>query len=236
MKAVIQYEDDAIIVIHKPSGIATETARIGQADVVSELKNYLKAKGKGTYLGTVHRLDQPVEGLLVFAKTQEAARVLTKQLESGALKKSYAALVPKLSNENVTEGNLEDYLLKDSRTNLSKVVSPDTQGAKKAKLTWRLIQNIEIGDAGFSLVEVEIYTGRHHQIRVQMSHAGMPLVGDCKYGNELSQELSEKLGIRQTALLANHLSFKHPVTKKQMQFLLPYPDEWKINNCTKSSQ
>lgn len=234
MKAVIQYEDDAIIVIHKPSGIATETARIGQADVVSELKNYLKAKGKGTYLGTIHRLDQPVEGLLVFAKTQEAARVLAKQLESGALKKSYAALVPKLCNDNVTEGNLENYLLKDSRTNLSKVVSSDSQGAKKAKLSWRLIQNIEVGGAGFSLVEVEIFTGRHHQIRVQMSHAGMPLLGDCKYGNKLSQELSEKLGIRHTALLANRLSFMHPVTKKQMQFSLSYPDGWKINNCAKN--
>lgn len=231
MKAVIQYEDDAIIVIHKPSGIATETARIGQADVVSELKNYLKAKGAGTYLGTIHRLDQPVEGLLVFAKTKEAARILTKQLESGVLKKSYAALVPKLCDGTAAQGSLEDYLLKDGRTNLSKVVSANTPGAKKARLNWRLLQNAQDEDAGFSLVEIEIFTGRHHQIRVQMSHAGMPLLGDCKYGNALSAELSEKLGIRQTALLANHLVLKHPITNKQMQFAIPYPDSWKNNNC-----
>ena len=233
MRSVIEYEDDAIIVIHKPSGIATETARIGQADVVRELKNYLKAKGKGTYLGTIHRLDQPVEGLLVFAKTQEAARDLTKQLESGALRKSYAALVPKIGAGEMAQGSLEDYLLKDGRTNLSKVVSADTQGAKKAKLSWRWMQNVEVGDISFSLVEVEIFTGRHHQIRVQMSHAGMPLLGDCKYGNGFSQELSEKLGIRQTALLANHLALKHPVTKKRMEFSLPYPENWEINNCAK---
>lgn len=228
MKSVIQYEDDAIIVIHKPSGIATETARIGQADVVSELKNYLKAKGKGTYLGTVHRLDQPVEGLLVFAKTQEAARALTKQLENGSLKKSYTALIPKLENENATQGDLEDYLLKDGRTNLSKVVGANTQGAKKARLSWKLLRNIEAENVSFSLVEVEIFTGRHHQIRVQMSHAGMPLLGDVKYGNEHSKELSDKLGIRQTALLANHVALIHPVTKKPMQFEIPYPEDWKI--------
>lgn len=227
MKAIIQYEDEAILVIHKPAGIATETARIGQADVVSELKNYLKAKGKGTYLGMIHRLDQPVEGLLVFAKTQEAAKGLSKQLENGTLKKSYAALVPKLENGNVTQGELEDYLLKDARTNLSKVVAAGTQGGKKAKLSWKLLQDIETVECAYSLVEVEIFTGRHHQIRVQMSHAGMPLLGDNKYGNTKSRELSDKLALRHTALLANRLSVIHPITKEKMQFEIPYPKEWK---------
>ncbi len=229
MKSVIQYEDDAIIVIHKPAGIATETARIGQADVVSELKNYRKAKGQDTYLGTVHRLDQPVEGLLVFAKTQEAAGALTKQLESGVLKKSYAVLVPKLDEKKGTQGILEDFLLKDGRTNLSRVVAADTKGAKKAKLSWKLLRDIETAEADYSLLEVEIYTGRHHQIRVQLSHAGMPLLGDCKYGSSESGALSEKLGIKQVALLANHLTLEHPVTKKQMQFAIAYPGSWKIN-------
>ena len=228
MKAVIQYEDDAILVIHKPAGIATETARIGQADVVSELRNYLKAKGKGTYLGMVHRLDQPVEGLLVFAKTPEAAKALTKQLENGTLKKSYAALVPKIEGESGKQGELEDYLLKDGKTNLSKVVTAGTQGAKKAKLSWKILQDIETAEAAYSLIEVEIFTGRHHQIRVQMSHAGMPLLGDSKYGNTVSKELSERLGIRHTALLANRLGLIHPVTKKKMQFEIPYPEKWNV--------
>lgn len=228
MKAIIKYEDDAILVIHKPAGIATETARIGQADVVSELKNYLKAKGKGTYLGMIHRLDQPVEGLLVFAKTPEAAKALTKQLENGTLKKAYAALIPEIESENVTQGELEDYLLKDGRTNLSKVVAASTQGAKKAGLSWKLLQHIERTEMKYALVEVEIFTGRHHQIRVQMSHAGMPLLGDGKYGNDVSRELSQKLGLRHTALLANRLRLMHPVTKQSMQFEIPYPAEWRI--------
>ena len=228
MTAIIKYEDDAILVIHKPAGIATETARLGQADVVSELKNYLKAKGKGTYLGMIHRLDQPVEGLLVFAKTPEAAKLLTKQLESGTLKKSYAALVLKNEGNAERQGELEDYLLKDARTNLSKVVTANTQGAKKAKLSWKLLHDIEKEEAAYSLIEVEIFTGRHHQIRVQMSHAGMPLLGDSKYGNDTSREITEKLGLRHTALLANRLSVVHPVTKEKMQFEIPYPKEWQL--------
>lgn len=227
MKAIIKYEDDAILVIHKPAGIATETARIGQADVVSELKNYLKAKGKGTYLGMIHRLDQPVEGLLVFAKTPEVAKALTKQLENGTLKKSYAALIPKIKAENAIKGEVEDYLLKDGRTNLSKVVAAGTQGAKKAKLSWKLLQHIETVECAYSLVEVEIFTGRHHQIRVQMSHAGMPLLGDNKYGNTSSRALSDVLALRHTALLANHLELTHPLTREKMQFEIPYPAEWK---------
>lgn len=228
MKAIIKYEDDAILVIHKPAGIATETARLGQADVVSELKNYLKEKGKGTYLGMIHRLDQPVEGLLVFAKTPEAAKALTKQLENGTLKKSYVALVLKKEGNAERQGELEDYLLKDARTNLSKVVTAGIQGAKKAKLSWKLLQDIEKEEVAYSLIEVEIFTGRHHQIRVQMSHAGMPLLGDSKYGTEASRKLTEKLGIRHTALLANRLSVSHPVTKEKMQFEIPYPKEWQL--------
>lgn len=234
MRAIIKYEDDAIIVIHKPSGIATETARIGQVDIVSELKNYRKAKGEGTYLGTIHRLDQPVEGLLVFAKTQKAAAILTKQLEDGVLKKSYVALVPGICDKKITEGSLEDYLLKDGRTNLSKVVSADTKGAKKARLSWKLLSTIEASGIQYALVHVEIFTGRHHQIRVQMSHAGMPLLGDSKYGNALSKELSDRLEIKQTALLANRLLFIHPITKKPMQFEISYPKSWKIDDSVNS--
>ena len=120
MRTEILYEDETILVIKKPAGLATQTSKIGEPDVVSELKKYLAESGKkNPYIGVVHRLDQPVEGLLVFAKTQEAARDLTKQLESGALRKSYAALVPKIGAGEMAQGSLEDYLLKDGRTNLS---------------------------------------------------------------------------------------------------------------------
>ena len=217
MDKMIVYEDSALLVVHKPAGIATETARIGQADIVSELKNYRKKKGEDTYIGVIHRLDQPVEGLLVFAKNPSAAKKLTNQLQDGTLTKKYAALVAGVPTE--PEGDLTDYLLKDARTNLSKVVSKDTKGAKEARLHWKLVQNFASdGSNAYLLVEIELFTGRHHQIRVQMSHAGFPLLGDAKYGSDQSRALSRQLGITNTALLADKLAFRHPQTGKQMDF------------------
>lgn len=231
MKAAIIYEDEEVLVVHKPAGIATQTARLGQADIESELKNYLHQSGQNTYLGMVHRLDQPVEGLLVFAKTPAAAKTLSAQLQSGALKKYYQALVPDCfegdKETSKKPHQLVDYLWKDSRTNLSKVVEKDRDGAKKAELSWQLAGVYEFKEAHFALVDIELYTGRHHQIRVQMSHAGMPLLGDSKYGTKESAELSAKLGVHQTALLANRLVFLHPSDKRQMSFALPYPKAWK---------
>jgi len=215
MDKMILYEDSALFVVHKPSGIATQTARIGQADIVSELKNYQKRKGSGAYIGVVHRLDQPVEGLLVFAKTPQAAANLSRQLDSGSLKKSYVALVDGAVSG---EAKLADYLLKDTRTNLSKVVGKETNGAKKAVLCYRGIQSCN----SFSVVEIELFTGRHHQIRVQFSHAGYPLLGDMKYGTEHAKELSKQLGIENTALLANKLSFLHPDDGSEMNFEIDY--------------
>ena len=220
MDKMIVYEDDALLVVHKPAGIATETARIGQADIVSELKNYRKKKGEDTYIGVVHRLDQPVEGLLVFAKNQNAAKKLTNELQDGTLTKKYAALVAGVPAE--PEGELTDYLLKDARTNLSKAVPKDTKGAKEARLYWRLVRSFENDNTdAYSLVEIELFTGRHHQIRVQMSHASFPLLGDVKYGSGHSRELSRQLGITNTALLADKLTFIHPQSGKKMDFTIP---------------
>lgn len=223
MNAAIVYEDQDIIVVHKPAGIATQTARIGQADVESELKNYRHKKGEDSYIGVVHRLDQPVEGLLVFAKNQVAAKKLTEDLQAGKLKKYYHALVPETNGDN---GKLEDYLLKNGTTNLSEVVSKDTKGAKHALLAWEFVKHCQKDNVNYKLIQVEIFTGRHHQIRVQMAHANMPLLGDNKYGNEQSCKLSEALGIRQTALLASKIILIHPRTKEQMEFTIPYPKKW----------
>lgn len=128
MDKMIVYEDNVLLVVHKPVGIATETARVGQADLVSELKNYRKRKGEDTYIGVVHRLDQPVEGLLVFAKDGRTAKKLSDELERRVLTKKYAALVAGVPQ--TPEGELTDYLLKDGRTNLSKVV-PRRQKAQR---------------------------------------------------------------------------------------------------------
>lgn len=212
MQTQIVYEDEAVLVIRKPAGLATESAGIGQKDVVSELKNYVAKKnpGKMPYLGIVHRLDQPVEGLLVFAKTKKAAENLTAQLGKGMLKKEYLAVVCGKVPENT--GRLVDYLIKVNGMAVVKDAA-DAQ-AKKAVLTYTKKAETE----KFTLLAVQIETGRFHQIRAQLSHAGFPILGDEKYGSEESKELSREKKIRFTALCAASLSFRHPVTGKFMAF------------------
>lgn len=220
MDKMIVYEDDVLLIVHKPAGIATQTSRLGQADVVSELKNYRKNKGEDTYIGVVHRLDQPVEGLLVFAKNQSAAEKLSRQLKNGTLKKSYLALVQGELQENAG-GALTDFLLKDKHTNLSRAVSVGTRDAKKAVLSWKCVKTF--AGKGYSLVEVALFTGRHHQIRVQLSNAGMPLLGDMKYGTDMSKALSRQSGITNTALLAYKLALLHPKTGKYLEYVIDWP-------------
>lgn len=228
MQTQIVYEDEAVLVIRKPAGLATESAGIGQKDVVSELKNYVAKKnpGKMPYLGIVHRLDQPVEGLLVFAKTKKAAENLTAQLGKGMLKKEYLAVVCGKVPENT--GRLVDYLAKEKGMAVVKNAADaktekdvDAQAekaadpqAKKAVLTYTKKAETE----KFTLLAVQIETGRFHQIRAQLSHAGFPILGDEKYGSEESKELSREKKIRFTALCAASLSFRHPVTGKTMAF------------------
>ena len=212
MQTQIVYEDEAVLVIRKPAGLATESTGIGQKDVVSELKNYVAKKnpGKMPYLGVVHRLDQPVEGLLVFAKTKKAAENLTAQLGKGTLKKEYLAVVCGKVPEN--SGRLVDYLAKEKGMGVVKDAA-DPQ-AKKAVLTYMKKAETE----KFTLLAVQIETGRFHQIRAQLSHAGFPILGDEKYGSEESKELSREKKIRFTALCAASLSFRHPVAGKVMTF------------------
>lgn len=224
MNKMIIYEDDTLIVVHKPAGIATQTSRIGQADLVSELKNYRKSRNEDTYIGVIHRLDQPVEGLLVFAKTQKAAKRLSEGISSGSLGKKYSALIAGTPPNQ--EGECIDYLLKDAHTNLSAIVPKTTKGAKEARLHWKLVKSLVAETSAYSLVEVELFTGRHHQIRVQLSGAGMPLLGDMKYGSDLSKEISRQLKIDSTALAADSLEFIHPKSGKKMNYKIDYPKSW----------
>lgn len=215
MKTEIIYEDKELVVVRKPAGLATQTARVGQADAASELKNHFKS----SYLGIVHRLDQPVEGLLVFARTRDAAAALSGQLAEGTLKKQYYAVI--CGKPPGDQGELVDYLYKDIR-NAGRAVIVDERerfrfpDAKKAILQYRLLQYMEETD--LSLMEIHIDTGRFHQIRAQMSHAGMALLGDAKYGDDAVQKRGRDLGISHMALCAYYIEFLHPVKKEKMCF------------------
>lgn len=224
MKTQIIYEDKDVLVCYKPAGIAVQSANIAQQDMVSELKNYLATQGdKNPYIGVVHRLDQPVSGVLVFAKNQSAAASLSVQVQDGRAGKIYRSLVFGAFDEVSKEGVLEDILLKDAKTNTSRVIkegSKEAKQGKKAKLSYKVLQTISVGEESYSEVEIQLFTGRHHQIRVQFANAGHPILGDTKYGSPVSAEFSAQVG-KGLKLCAYRLSFIHPGTKKEVEFTAP---------------
>lgn len=224
----ILYEDDQIIVAYKPAGIATQTARAQQQDMVSELKNYLakNSKEKGEpYLGLVHRLDQPVCGILVFAKTKSAAASLSHQIETGEMQKYYYAIV--MGRPEKESDILLDYLYKDGHNNLSYVVKKDFPEAKKAVLEYRVVKTLVALEENVeaTMLEIKLLTGRHHQIRVQLSNANLPILGDAKYGSIKSKDFSNTSACRHLALCAHKLRFKQPLTGKELTFERDPEDE-----------
>ena len=212
MLTKILSDEKDFIVCHKPAGLPTQTADFRQQDMMDELHAHY---GSG-YLGLVHRLDQPVEGILLVAKNEKTAALLTKQLQNGIVKKAYLAVTAKNNgDDNFLEQNvLKDYLIKNEKTNLSSVTEASTKGAKYAELFYRTISKTQT----LSLREVKINTGRHHQIRVQLANAGIPILGDQKYGNAVSQQLSVENNVKNVALCAYQLSFRHPNTGKEISF------------------
>ena len=208
----ILYEDKDQIVIHKPAGVATQTARLGEKDLVSEVKNHIaKASGAANpYVGIINRLDQPVEGIVLFAKNAKAAAALTKQMQDGSMQKYYLAAV---FGQLVKEADmLIDYLGKDARSNTSRVVTKASKDAKKASLEYTVMATSDM----MQFVRIHLLTGRHHQIRVQFSHREHPLIGDTKYGSNQSMALSREINAKTPALCAYRLMWKHPVTGKEM--------------------
>lgn len=226
MRTKVIYEDKDIIVAQKPAGLATQTARVGQADMVSELKNHIAPAqgGKSPYLGVIQRLDQPVEGLLVFAKNQKAAADLTKQLSGQTLNKQYYAAV--CGYAPTPEGELVDYLWKtpDGKAQVVTGEQDKHPEAKRAVLRYRIIGERNLlpssTGSGVFFTDIHIETGRFHQIRAQMAHAGMPLLGDVKYGTEESMARSRELSVRNVALCAYKLEFLHPFTGKPLSFCI----------------
>lgn len=226
MNYKIIYEDKDIIVCHKMAGLPVQTGKIGATDLVSELKNYLmksqSAKPKKEpYLGVVHRLDQPVEGVILFAKSPVVASSLSKQLTIGIMNKCYYAVAAGVPQKE--KDLLIDYLIKDNKTNSSKIVTrlagvSYPKGAKESKLEYNLLQQVQSENKSYALFDIHLLTGRHHQIRVQMANAGLPLLGDRKYGSGFCNSLSDELNVKNVALCAYKLEFTHPSTKKKLEF------------------
>ena len=209
MSLNILYEDNHIIVVEKPSGILSQADHTNDIDMLTLIKRYIKEryqKPGNVYLGLVHRLDRMTSGVMVFAKTSKAASRLSEQVREKIFKKRYLAVVDGKFEQK--QGILEDYLYKDERNNMSKVVNKDKKNAKLAKLDYEVLAYNEVKN--LSLVRVNLHTGRHHQIRVQLSHAGHSIFGDQKYGTRGQG--------KQIALWAYELTIQHPITKEEMTF------------------
>lgn len=204
------YKDNDIIVCRKPAGLAVQSKRPGQMDLYSLLMNEEareKGKGQRPYIGIVHRLDQPVEGVMVFARTPEAAASLNRQMQQHGFGKYYYAVVK--GELPAKTGILQDTLQRDGRTNLSRVVPKGTAGGKLAELSYETVKECE----GHTLLRIHLKTGRHHQIRVQLSHADCPILGDRKYG-------SVEPGEPSLALCSYRLEFAHPTQDTPMEFAI----------------
>lgn len=203
------YEDKDIIVVVKPPGMPSQGDRTSTMDVVSYLKNLSGL----SYVGVVHRLDRPVGGVMVYAKTRQAAAGLSQQIQKNQVIKKYKVVLTGKPQNN--EGTLINYLLRDGKTNTSAVVSENTSGAKQAKLNYKVLKTKEIEDDCLTLAEVELLTGRHHQIRVQMAAAGAGVWGDTKYNPQFHNKKGAWFNI---GLFSYQLAFMHPINKKKMQF------------------
>lgn len=202
----IVYEDNHLLVVVKPPNMPTQADASGDPDLHTVMKAYIAEKYNkpgAVYLGLVHRLDRPVGGLVVLARTSKAADRLSEQVRKKTLARQYVATVQGDVNE---PGELYDWLLKDERTNTVRAVPEGTPGAKDARLAYA-----PVGSAGnLTLLRVKLYTGRSHQIRVQLSNMGCAIWGDARYGGGRPGE--------QIALWGAHLGLVHPTKKEEMHF------------------
>ena len=215
------YEDNHIIVVEKKPNIPSQKDKTEDIDMLTIIKQYIKEKYNKpgeVYLALIHRLDRPVGGVMVFAKTSKAAARLSEEVRSRNLKKEYLVIVDgKMKKE---EGTLEDYLLKNEKTNTSKVVKEGTKNSKYAKLDYKVLKYNE--EIDLSVLKINLHTGRHHQIRVQLANSGHSICGDQKYGTRGRG--------KQISLWAYKLSFTKKKKKKQLTFY-SIPEKigsWKI--------
>lgn len=221
MELKVLYEDNHIIVVEKPVNIPSQGDKTGDIDMLTIIKQYIKEKYNKpgeVYLGLVHRLDRPTGGVMVFARTSKAASRLCEQVRDKKMHKKYLCIVD--GKMESPKGIMKDFLLKNEKTNTSKVVKEGIKNAKEGILEYEVVKYNE--EINMSVVKVDLYTGRHHQIRVQFSSRGHSLSGDQKYGIR-----GRGKGL---ALWAYSLSFIHPTTKQELTFE-DFPEKvgsWKI--------
>ena len=218
----VLFEDNHILIVNKRAGDITQGDKTGDKPLSEVVKEYVKDKYNkpgNVFIGTVHRLDRPTSGIVIFARTSKALERLNKMLRDKVIQKTYWAIVknqPKVKTDTLT-----NFLKKDSKKNKSFVYKKEIEGSKKATLHFKVIQQLD----NYSLLEVDLETGRHHQIRTQLSHIGSPIKGDLKYGFDRSNKDGS------ISLHARKINFIHPVTKETITLTAPTPKDPIWNAC-----
>ena len=219
----IVYEDNHLIIVNKKSGELVQGDITGDKSLIDILKDYIKTKydKKGNvFLGLVHRLDRPVSGLVIFAKTSKALSRMSEMFRNGEVEKRYWAIVTK--KPPYKKSSIESYLYRNQKQNKTYVVDARRKDAKLSRLTYTLLASIE----RYHLLEIELHTGRHHQIRCQLASIASPIKGDLKYGASRSNKDGS------ISLISKKLKFIHPVSKKliSLEAQLPKTDLWHLFN------
>jgi len=218
----ILFEDNHLIIVNKKAGDITQGDKTGDAPLSDIIKDYIKEKYNkpgNVYLGVVHRLDRPTSGVIIFAKTSKALSRTTKMLRDKEINKTYWAVVKNKPKKK--KDTLINYLKKNPKNNKSYAVGENVNGAKKAILHYEVIKELD----NYSLLEINLETGRHHQIRTQLSNIGSPIKGDLKYGFPRSNKDAS------IHLHARKIAFTHPVSKEKIEVLAPTPQDVIWNNC-----
>jgi 23S rRNA pseudouridine1911/1915/1917 synthase len=211
----VLYEDNHIIIVNKRAGEIVQGDKTGDVPLVETVKEYIKeryAKPGAVFLGVTHRVDRPVSGVVVFARTSKALARLNDMFRTQQVQKTYWAVVRELPPQ--PEATLTHWLVRNERMNKSFAYDSERSGAKRASLTYRVIGKSE----RYHLLEVHLHTGRHHQIRCQLAHIGSPIVGDLKYGAPRSNPDGS------ICLHARTIEFGHPVSHIQIRVEAPLPD------------
>ena len=211
----VVYEDNHIVVVNKTSSEIVQGDKTGDTPLSEMVKQYLKEKYNkpgNVFIGVTHRLDRPVSGLVVFAKTSKALPRLNEMFRNGEVKKTYWAIVKECPKE--TEGELVHYLVRNEKQNKSYAYDKEVKNSKKAVLHYKLIGHSQ----NYYLLEVDLKTGRHHQIRCQLAKMGCPIKGDLKYGSPRSNPDGS------ICLHARTVQFVHPVTKEMIRLTAPVPE------------
>ena len=216
MKLEVLYEDEEMLVCVKPVGVPSQSDKSNDEDMITRVRNYIfdhSDSNDEPYVAMLNRLDRPVGGVMVFAKTKQAAAKLSEQQKSCSITKYYqAVLTGELPDEG---GELANYIVKDPKTNMSRICKKDIEGAKEAVLSYELLDEFETDEGILSYVLIELKTGRHHQIRVQMANIGCGVWGDIKYNPKFKRAKNK---IKQIALFSSRIELTHPVTGEHMVF------------------